>query len=68
MPRTTPGPAPGQETYAARDTTGRLVIALLDPNQPHSPLHRALRNAHLEPETPPVRPPRLTLIEPETDP
>lgn len=53
MPRRTiPAPQPDPtEAYAARTPNGRLVIAHLDHN-PQSPLHRALRTAHLTPEPP----------------
>lgn len=54
MRRTTPAPAPGQELYAARDATGRLILVHLDPDHPDSPLHRALRTARLTPEQPPT--------------
>lgn len=54
MSRTIPPPEPGQERYAARDASGRLILALLDPAAPHSPLHRALRTARLTPEDAPL--------------
>lgn len=54
MSRTTPTPEPGQERYAARDASGRLILALLDSAAPQSPLHRALRAASLTPEGAPL--------------
>ncbi|MFI0156212.1 hypothetical protein [Streptomyces lydicus] len=60
MTRTAPAPEPDRptEAYAARTPSGRLVLAHLGPN-PISPLHRALRTAHLTPDTPePTEPPQ----------
>lgn len=52
MPSTTPAQPDRTEAYAARTTSGRLVIAHLGPD-PISPLHRHLRTAHLTPEPEP---------------
>jgi hypothetical protein len=51
MTRPTPAPEPDRttEAYAARTTSGRLLIAHLA-DDPTSPLARAIRAAHLTPE------------------